>query len=177
MVVHYVLIKNIWKNIVTTKKKQKTNGLVIQPPSKGCYPPKVNMSPEKGPFLKGHFIVQPSIFRGYSLVFREVTQKVDILRDTSGDDVSHGIFPSHRDMFVKKGHFQHIKKTLVFQNPPVIPCEDRCLDPLKAFHLRRCERGSKHRSSQGMTGRLGKCHPARGEGNDPVIPGDMAIQG
>ena len=98
MVVHYVLIKNIWKNIVTPppqqkKAKQKTNGLVIQPPSKGCYPPIINMPPNfQGPFLKGHFFVQPSIFRGYSLVFREVTQKVDILSDTSGDDVSHGIF-------------------------------------------------------------------------------------
>ena len=31
--------------------------------------------------------------------------------------------------------------SLVFQNPPVIPCEDRCLDPLKTFNFWRCGSG------------------------------------
>ena len=37
---------------------------------------------------------------------------------------------------------------LVFQNPPVIPCEDRYLDPPKTFSGDVC--GFKHRSSQGI---------------------------
>ena len=45
--------------------------------------------------------------------------------------------------------------TLVFQNPPVIPCEDRYLEPLKTEPQEVWTGVKKHRSSQGMTGRLG----------------------